>query len=72
MSKIFEGVDGYPRCSWCSATPDYIAYHDHEWGFPVNNDKLLFEKISLEGFQSGLILILIKLLSSQKKTLSVC
>ena len=54
MSRVFEGVDGYPRCSWCSATPDYIAYHDHEWGFPVNNDKRLFEKISLEGFQSGL------------------
>ena len=54
MSRVFKGVDGYPRCSWCSATPDYIAYHDHEWGFPVNNDERFFEKFSLEGFQSGL------------------
>ncbi|MDG2203948.1 MAG: DNA-3-methyladenine glycosylase I [Alphaproteobacteria bacterium] len=54
MSKIFEGLDGEPRCGWCAATPDYMAYHDNEWGFPVDDDQRLFEKISLEGFQSGL------------------
>ena len=54
MSKIFEGLDGEPRCDWCAATPDYMAYHDNEWGFPVDDDQRLFEKICLEGFQSGL------------------
>ncbi len=54
MSKIFEGIDGEPRCGWCAATPDYMAYHDNEWGFPVDDDQRLFEKICLEGFQSGL------------------
>jgi DNA-3-methyladenine glycosylase I len=42
------------RCGWCAATPEYIAYHDEEWGFPVRDDRRLFEKLSLEGFQSGL------------------
>jgi len=43
------------RCFWVrNAAPDYLAYHDHEWGFPVADDRRLFEKISLEGFQSGL------------------
>ncbi len=42
------------RCSWCGEHPDYQAYHDDEWGFPVDDDRLLFEKLSLEGFQSGL------------------
>ncbi|MFC4347432.1 DNA-3-methyladenine glycosylase I [Kordiimonas lipolytica] len=54
MRKIFEGPDGQPRCHWCAATEGYIHYHDHEWGFPVDNDIRLFEKICLEGFQSGL------------------
>ena len=54
MGKLFEGPDGEPRCSWCASTPDYITYHDNEWGFPVNDDQRLFEKICLEGFQSGL------------------
>ena len=48
------GPDGQPRCRWCSATPEYVAYHDEEWGFPVADDRRLFEKLSLEGFQSGL------------------
>ena len=48
------GPDGKPRCRWCSATPEYVAYHDREWGFPVDDDIRLFEKVSLEGFQSGL------------------
>lgn len=50
----FIGPDGRPRCRWCAATPDYVAYHDHEWGFPVADDRRLFEKLCLEGFQSGL------------------
>lgn len=54
MSGIFKGPDGKARCKWCSVTPEYIAYHDKEWGFPVKDDFRLFEKISLEGFQSGL------------------
>ena len=51
--------DGRPRCSWCLATPQYLAYHDTEWGFPVTDDRRLFEKICLEGFQSGLAWITI-------------
>lgn len=46
--------DGKKRCRWCAATAGYVAYHDHEWGFPVDDDHRLFEKLSLEGFQSGL------------------
>jgi len=42
------------RCPWCGDDPLYVAYHDHEWGFPVADDRRLFEKICLEGFQSGL------------------
>jgi DNA-3-methyladenine glycosylase I len=42
------------RCSWCLGHDDYVAYHDAEWGFPVGDDRLLFEKLCLEGFQSGL------------------
>ncbi len=44
----------YRRCPWCGNDPTYQAYHDSEWGFPVRDDRRLFEKISLEGFQSGL------------------
>jgi len=45
-------VDG--RCWWGASTPDYIAYHDEEWGRPVHDSRALFEKLSLEAFQSGL------------------
>jgi len=54
MDRLVAGPDGRPRCRWCVAAPDYLAYHDTEWGFPVADDQRLFEKISLEGFQSGL------------------
>ena len=54
MITTFEGADGLSRCRWCAATPEYMHYHDHEWGFPVDDDRRLFEKLSLEGFQSGL------------------
>lgn len=46
--------DGKPRCHWCASAPEFPAYHDTEWGFPVADDHRLFEKLSLEGFQSGL------------------
>jgi DNA-3-methyladenine glycosylase I len=48
------GSDDELRCGWGASTPDYVAYHDAEWGFPVRDDTRLFEKICLEGFQSGL------------------
>ena len=48
------GADGHARCHWCAATPQYSAYHDREWGFPVGDDRQLFEKLCLEGFQAGL------------------
>src|SRR5687768_8096284 len=48
------GADGKPRCGWSAAAPEFLGYHDSEWGFPVVDDRRLFEKLSLEGFQSGL------------------
>ena len=54
MSDTISGPDGKPRCRWCAAAPDFLRYHDTEWGFPVDDDFRLFEKLSLEGFQSGL------------------
>jgi DNA-3-methyladenine glycosylase I len=51
---VVVGADGRARCFWCGSDEDYVAYHDHEWGFPVTDDRRLFEKICLEGFQSGL------------------
>ena len=54
MSQTLPGPDGRPRCRWCVGTPEYLAYHDTEWGFPVRDDRRLFEKLCLEGFQSGL------------------
>ena len=54
MSATIKGPDGKPRCRWCEAAPEFFDYHDKEWGFPVNDDQRLFEKICLESFQSGL------------------
>ena len=51
---LFLGDDGLRRCAWCAASPLYRGYHDQEWGFPVIDDRRLFEKICLEGFQAGL------------------
>lgn len=45
---------GVARCPWGVSTPDYVAYHDHEWGEPTTDERTLFEKLCLEGFQSGL------------------
>ncbi len=51
---LTAGPDGVARCAWHGNLPDYLHYHDHEWGRPVADDRRLFEKICLEGFQSGL------------------
>ena len=51
---VVTGEDGVARCAWGDSTADYRPYHDTEWGFPVDDDARLFEKLSLEGFQSGL------------------
>ncbi|MFF8193967.1 DNA-3-methyladenine glycosylase I [Streptomyces bobili] len=48
------GPDGAPRCPWALSTADYVTYHDEEWGRPVHGDEALFERLSLEAFQSGL------------------
>ena len=54
MSTTVPGPDGKPRCRWCGVAAEFFEYHDTEWGFPVGDDRRLFEKLSLEGFQSGL------------------
>jgi DNA-3-methyladenine glycosylase I len=54
MSTTVPGPDGQPRCRWCAAAPEFFDYHDKEWGFPVSDDRRLFEKLCLESFQSGL------------------
>jgi DNA-3-methyladenine glycosylase I len=48
------GPDGNLRCPWGLSAPDYVAYHDEEWGRPVHGDTAIFERLCLEGFQSGL------------------
>ncbi|KAJ3001428.1 UNVERIFIED_CONTAM: hypothetical protein HDU68_006910 [Siphonaria sp. JEL0065] len=52
--KTETDADGTVRCSWCTKDPDYLYYHDNEWGFPVKDDRLLFELLVLEGAQAGL------------------
>ena len=54
LDGLFRGTDGALRCRWCQATPAYQRYHDDEWGRPVTDDRRLFEKLCLEGFQAGL------------------
>src|SRR5678809_396831 len=51
---LIKGDDGRVRCSWSGSDPLYQRYHDREWGRPVKDDVRLFEKLCLEGFQSGL------------------
>ncbi len=51
---VVPGPDGRPRCPWALSAPEYVAYHDDEWGRPVRGDDALFERITLEAFQSGL------------------
>lgn len=52
--SVVRGEDGLERCAWCAGAPEFVPYHDAEWGFPVADDRRLFEKLSLEAFQSGL------------------
>jgi DNA-3-methyladenine glycosylase I len=54
MDGTVAGADGLARCPWGAAPPEYVAYHDREWGRVVSDDRAIFEKICLEGFQSGL------------------
>jgi DNA-3-methyladenine glycosylase I len=54
VTNLVAGDDKHVRCSWGASTPDYLAYHDTEWGFGVADDHRLYEKLCLEGFQSGL------------------
>nr|WP_319516021.1 DNA-3-methyladenine glycosylase I [uncultured Cohaesibacter sp.] len=54
VEGLLVGEDGKARCWWHGGKPDYLDYHDKEWGRPVRDDRTLFEKICLEGFQSGL------------------
>ena len=53
-SSAAPGDDGRLRCPWALSAPDYVGYHDDEWGRPVSTDAALFERMALEGFQSGL------------------
>jgi DNA-3-methyladenine glycosylase I len=52
--SLAPGPDGRPRCRWGVSDPDYLAYHDDEWGRPVTDDRGIYERLSLEAFQSGL------------------
>lgn len=54
MTATYLAPDGDLRCTWAGSVREFLAYHDTEWGFPVADDRRLFEKVSLEGFQSGL------------------
>ena len=54
MSSLGEGPDGRARCSWGLSAPEYVAYHDEEWGRPVTDDRGIYERLTLEAFQSGL------------------
>jgi DNA-3-methyladenine glycosylase I len=53
-SGLTAGPDGRRRCAWATSAPDYVAYHDEEWGRPTHDDTALYEKLCLEAFQSGL------------------
>ena len=54
MTDLVVGTDGLARCGWGASTPDYAAYHDEEWGRPLHGDDALYERLTLEAFQSGL------------------
>jgi DNA-3-methyladenine glycosylase I len=54
QSAVGPGPDGKPRCWWALSTPDYVSYHDSEWGRPLHGENELFERLTLEAFQSGL------------------
>ena len=54
MTDLVTGADGRARCWWCGDDPDYVAYHDDEWGTPLHDERALYELLCLEGFQAGL------------------
>ena len=54
VTDLVTGADGLARCGWGTSTPDYVAYHDEEWGRPLRGDDAFFERMTLEAFQSGL------------------
>ncbi|SCL62231.1 DNA-3-methyladenine glycosylase I [Micromonospora chersina] len=54
VTDLVTGADGLPRCAWGASTPDYAVYHDEEWGRPLRGDDALYERLTLEAFQSGL------------------
>jgi DNA-3-methyladenine glycosylase I len=54
MGGVEPGSDGKPRCWWALSTEDYVDYHDNEWGRPLHGERELFERLTLEAFQSGL------------------
>jgi DNA-3-methyladenine glycosylase I len=59
VSGLTVGEDGLARCAWAGSTPDYLDYHDREWGRPVHGEQALYERLTLEAFQSGLAWITI-------------
>lgn len=54
VTDLVTGADGLARCAWGASTPDYAVYHDEEWGRPLRGDDALYERLTLEAFQSGL------------------
>jgi DNA-3-methyladenine glycosylase I len=54
VADVLPGPDGVDRCWWCGSDPDYVAYHDGEWGLPLRGDAALYPLLCLEGFQAGL------------------
>jgi DNA-3-methyladenine glycosylase I len=54
VPSLSRGPDGRRRCWWGASSPDYVVYHDEEWGRPITDDRGLYERMVLEGFQSGL------------------
>jgi len=54
VTDLLIGADGLARCAWGASTPDYAVYHDTEWGRPLHGDDALYERMTLEAFQSGL------------------
>jgi DNA-3-methyladenine glycosylase I len=54
LTDLVVGEDGRARCRWAASDPEYLRYHDEEWGTPLHGDRPLFEKMCLEGFQAGL------------------
>jgi DNA-3-methyladenine glycosylase I len=54
VTDLVTGADGLSRCAWGASTPDYAVYHDEEWGRPLRGDDALYERLTLEAFQSGL------------------